>query len=501
MGRVILTFLFVFSTSAAGERLCPSLAKLMSRDYELAELGRVATLLDTNTRHKTARAFHPHIQNWGEHTRNGISYLVPDSTTYGVPSWKWDLIFGGRLAHAVDRDALARGATLAAFENQRPDGLVPHMNFPLEDSNSILWQNPGSSTITQPPLTLLIGDMVDTGFARDLYPAAVAEAEWWLKERMKDGLPYTIHPWEDGRDGSDDKESQMAAYLGLSPANLRLETHNPGFKDESMKRARFVLLERMQETSPSLWPDLFQLQSPDMAAHLVIGLESLARLGRKLGDEKNADRYDQWAQKIRTETNRQMWSEEGQFYYSLGRRPDPAQVRRTGMNPDLFEVAEDGKIQTRLGTAFLTLAAGIPDLRQAKILHDQLRSNRFWTETPVPTTATDEPAFVGKDYWRGSAWINVNDATIDGLLLYSRKLAEAGEGTEAKRFLRTAELLARKTSRATSAGYYEYYDSEGRPNTVGFPQGPSGFTWSGLSGTLPKRIREAKEELKELGVQ
>lgn len=425
-------------------------------------------------------------------------FLVPAPETYGEQSWKWDLVFGAQVAAraaqlledprwAKTAAAIAVGSTLAAFQGQvtsgSEHGMVPHMGF-RGGRDAELWKHPTRSALTQPVVTPMAVRALEPELRAALYPAVVAELEWWLRERLVDDLPAAIHPWETGRDASRDHDSQLLPYLESHPATLALQTANPGHKDERSKRGRFALLEALQRDAedPATLSfgrssERYCMRSPDMAAWLVLALRDGAALAREAGEEARATEFELSARRVACAVNARMWHED--FYYSLGRQPDPELAERVGLSAGLVAVDEAGRIQCRLGTAFITLVAGIPNDEQARALLAALESPGFATATALPTVAADDPGYRSDDYWRGSVWVNVNAFVVRGLVDYGERFAARGH-PDARRFFAAAERIGWQTVEATAEGFFEYYDAAS-PSTRARSQGPDSFTWSALS--------------------
>lgn len=447
--------------------------------------------------------------NWPV-SEDGIPNLRPDATTYARASWKWDLAFAALIADNVEKhtveplkagslESLVKGCVIAAFQNQIGPGLdildtpynygmVPHMNFnpgdTIEDyelwlDNVELWKLLRHSSMTQPPvLGTAVLTFEDQQDLLAFYPAIKAELAWWLDQRMKDNLPFVIHPWETGRDAARDMDSQILPYIADGTSIIGYDEVTYELLDD----ARLELLSVMQEISIMPPSDeasvLFELRSPDMAAYLVIYFSQAASLAELAGEQDNANLYRAWADAISTAVNDLMWDEASGFYYSLGRMPDEADIIRTNLNPDLFQLADDGKILTRVISGFIPLYAGIPSndqaLRLLACLEDEF--NTLW---PIPTVSPLDPGYQPRQYWRGSTWINMNYFVILGLIQYGDRFFADREYVDAFRFYQMAEEIAWKTLDMTAYGYYEFYPS----NRVGISgeDAATFFTWSGLS--------------------
>jgi hypothetical protein len=398
---------------------------------------------------------------------------VPSPETYGAQSWKWDLAFGARVAArcrdlsegalAESLDVVARGSILAALRNQVEDGpergLVPHMNFAGGD-DEVLWGHPRRSSLTQPPVLAMCARAVDEDFARAIRPALEEELAWWTRARLRDGLPFVVHPWETGRDAARDHDPSLAPLFAATPGSVALETHNPKApKDPASKRARFALLERLQRDVGEARA-IYQLRPPDMAALVARMADDLADLG--------AD-TEAVAREVRAAMRAHLWRDD--FFYALGRVPDDEEVERASavVERALLSTSSEGHALARCGSALVALAAGTangvwpPDVEAA--LTAALSSDRFWTAHPVPTVATDDPGYEPTVYWRGSVWMPTNVLILDGLSRCTDPRAP-----ELRR------ELAWRTAALAAEGTREFYAAD-----TGAGYGPEPFTWSGLA--------------------
>ena len=423
-------------------------------------------------------------------SEGGIPFLLPNSGTYKTASWKWDLIFAAMITrnladHTDDmelREALKRlvkGNVIASIQNQIADGydrgMVPHMNF-TDQKNAEFWLMPWHSSITQPPIISEGINCLDSIVDRmALFPAVQAEAEWWLEERMFNGLPFVIHSWETGRDAARDIDSQIVQYIDFN----RSDTYQPAaytkLTPELLHSGRLDLIRALQEIAPlppsSKGRKLFGLRSPDMAAYLVAMLNDLHQAGY-------SDKYREDAMKIKDSVNVAMWEQSSGFYYSLGRVPDPRIIAENNLDPAMFEVDQQGRIRAMVGSAFVPLYAEIPDKQQALQMLDKLSSPAlFWAEWPIPMVDVHDPGYEPDEYWRGSTWININYFSIVGLRKYADRFYLEGDFLNADRFYQTACELGWKTAEETAYGYWEYYPSDENKQTG---LGASDFTWSGL---------------------
>ncbi len=424
---------------------------------------------------------------------NNIPFLVPSPGVYQSSSWLWDSGFSGRILNRVadlETDPqnqaalrkLGRGNFVRAYSEQISSGaergMTQHMIFD-GGVDEKLWLHPRHSSISQPPVN---PSLMSPAELEELYPQAAAELRWWLRRRTHNDLPYVVHPWESGRDAAREFDSQLKPWMSSGDSeNLRFQTLNPGTKDPVTKRARFELLTELQKNASAGSAEIpFQVQTPDMAAHMIVSLNALEEHALRIGRLDDAKSFHQEAQRLRNAVNREMWDQESGFYYALGKKSSTAPISEGG-SVRTPASAEMEKIRVRSIASLMTLYAEIPNQQQAMKLLESLESGGdFSTAWPVPSLSKLDPAFRADDYWRGSTWINTNYMIVQGLRKYGERARALGDLKTAKRFLIKAQEIAEKSIEMTSKGFYEFYSSAG-PQAPGALSGPSDFSWSGLS--------------------
>ncbi|MGB0452213.1 MAG: MGH1-like glycoside hydrolase domain-containing protein [Bacteriovoracaceae bacterium] len=464
-------------------------------------------LIDNNRRFRKyfLHSFIPE-QQWKAFIGNkgkGWYYTVPASDTYESASWEWDLVHG-ILKDEVD----PRGGLAEVISNQNKDGFIPHMNFKGGDDEKF-WGKPRHSFITQPPIYGLLYDKFksDEEALEILYMAVMKNIDWWDQKRLKNDLPFTVHPWETGRDAGRDNDVLNLKYmLGEEPKSMKLQTINTGKKDYYAKKARFAIHDQLKEKGTNLSgaeSDRFVLQSPDMASHLVFTIEETIKYARKKNRFNDVEKLEAIKQRVVKAAREQMWDDQTGFFYSVGgKRPSrelldevkkELKKKDLEINESLYSVGDDGKILTKTIAGLMTLYSGIPDHDMAKALLSALKSSDFNTTWPVPTVAKSDPGFVDDDYWRGSTWINTNYFIILGLERYAKEFREIGDVKTAKEFAEKGIQLIQKTQELTyNHGFFEFYSSTGE-GVMG--NGPKDFTWSTLSVLLTKNLEELKRFL------
>ncbi|MCP4176754.1 MAG: hypothetical protein GY756_03225 [bacterium] len=456
------------------------------------------------------------FMHW-ERNEKGIPFLVPSPGIYATSSWKWDLVFTAMItsdmaANTNIKDekkslyALAEGCMIAVVQNQIPKGydkgMIPHMNF-NDKKDQKYWGLKHHSSITQPPITALgVKSLPNKMEHLAFYPALTAEIEWWLKQRMDGGLPYVIHPWETGRDAARDTDSQLIQYFDFKKYEKnKVGKYYPMTRDlvGSGRGKLLEALKKINKMPPSKKAKkLFELRSPDMAAYLIIALHQIADFAAEQNDYKTVEEYRKKADEIRKSVNQKMWDEKTGFYYSLGRKPNGKLIKESGLDPKLFVVNDSGQIMTMVGSAFITLAAGIPDVEQSVELLNKLENKKlFDTIWPVPMVAVNDPGYISDEYWRGSTWLNINYFIIEGLVKYGDRFVKEGNVKLANRFYKKALELSWKSVSESSVGYFEFFSSN-KKGKLGL--GAHDFAWSGLILNIVLNINDIENKLNKFTV-
>jgi len=219
------------------------------------------------------------------------------------------------------------------------------------------------SAYTQPPLiawSLARIPDLDPSLLKTLYPALKAYNGWLHRERQ---LPNHLfawrHPYESGIDNA------------------------PRFsnRDES----------RFRETRT--------LGAPDFSSYVVLQLEALSELARRLGRAGEAEEYVAEAEQIRAAIQRELWHEADGLYYDR-------------------DIETGEFVRSRTIASLLPLWAGVPDARMAeRLLTTIMDPGKFGGLMPLPSVALDDEAF-SRDMWRGPVWMNVAYGVLLGMRRY-----------------------------------------------------------------------------------
>src|SRR5579859_4312977 len=132
-------------------------------------------------------------------------FTMPNRRKYPW-QWLWDSCFHA-IAWSVLGDARCRTELETLFSLQLPSGFLPHMGYQSDPQRSLaLWQEPGRSDITQPPMYgHALRVLAARGFsAGHLHDGASAGLHYLFEQRRDpaSGLIRVLHPWETGCDDS-----------------------------------------------------------------------------------------------------------------------------------------------------------------------------------------------------------------------------------------------------------------------------------------------------------
>jgi len=225
-----------------------------------------------------------------------------------------------------------------------------------------------ASKFTQPPLLAWsferLGHVVErerfVRWAEVIYEPLRAYHQWlYVHRRLPNGLFAWAHPYESGVENA------------------------PRFS--SRDERRFI--------------DTRRLGAPDFCAYVVLQSEALATIGRCLGREDDAIKYQLQAEELRVAVNDQLWDHKEGLYFD--RHADSGEF-----------------VRSRTIASLLPLWAGIPNGERAERLRSHIVDpEAFNTVIPLPSVALNDEAFE-KDMWRGPVWVNLAFAVVAGLQRY-----------------------------------------------------------------------------------
>jgi len=364
------------------------------------------------------------------HWDEARGYCVPNPTTY-PHLWLWDSCFHAIIwAHLGDDRAVRElDATLAG---QLPNGLVPHMRYGGQRSDSWLGPLERTSSLTQPPM---FGHAAKVLRERGFTPSAQTldrarrGLDWlWRTRRTDDGLIYVVHPWEAGNDHSPRWDDFGAP--GRTPDNYS----RPARTAWNKERVHDITFDH---DGGAKWSSSFVVCPAAFNAYVAFNLAELADV---LDDQELAARAEQLSEAIDTH----LWDEDEQLWSDLPVVGGGASARLP---------TSDG-VMPALVTQDRTKA--IASLRQ---LDDP---DRFAAPYGPANVARSNPAYDPATYWRGPAWPPLNYL----FWLAARRWELDGAAQT---------LASRSVDGALQSGWAEYWNPETGSGLGAAPQ-----TWTGL---------------------
>ena len=399
-------------------------------------------------------------------------FTKPSPGTYPF-QYFWDTCFHIFTLTAMGEVDMAKKHVRSLFGMQRPDGFLGHMNYwkrlwparvtdllQLRPRDVLRLHRPHMSALVQPPIAAqavlrIYQHGQDLSFVREMLPKLKKYYRWLAENRdfEKEGLLSIITPFESGMDWKASYDLLLRYDRGkagplLFWKVLQVDAHNflKGYNLRAIyKSNRFIV--------------------KDAAFNTIYAqnLKAMAALCRVAGDE-DGQRFQDQANQTAQSVFRYMYDEEDAAFYDLYGH----QFR---------------KLRVRTATIFFPVALkSVPDEVCRRVLERHLlHPDGFHVPYPVPSLATDEPAFNpdGSLYiWRGPTWVVFN-WFMQGYLLEKGYEKEAGE------------LLLSVKRLITQSGFREYYN----PFT-GEGNGAKDFTWSGL---VVDMINRQQKEGKDAG--
>ncbi|MDW8307858.1 MAG: trehalase family glycosidase [Verrucomicrobiales bacterium] len=283
-----------------------------------------------------------------------------------MPSvWSWDHCFNA-MALARPQPNLAWDQLLIPFDHQHPSGMLPDA---VNDAE-VVWN------FTKPPIHgWALGWMmrhsaaVTTERLEAFYPKLVRWTHWWLKHRDddRDGVPQYNHGNDSGWDNA------------------------------------------------SVFDRGLPVESPDLSAYLVVQMDTLAAIARKLGRHADADRWSARANELLTRLLHHSWRGDG----FVAPRSGTHQICRAA--------------QCLINFIPLILGQRLPKHVREKLVAGV---KRHLTRHGLATEHPHSPHYQPDGYWRGPIWAPATMLLVDGLRASgAAPLAE----TVARRFCRTCE--------------------------------------------------------------
>jgi len=386
----------------------------------------------TATESGTSNQLRARVRNLLEqHWDDSRGFCVPNPSTY-PHLWLWDSCFHAIVwAHLGDKRALKE--LDAVLEGQLEQGMVPHMLYGAEPSQTWLGPLGKTSSLTQPPLFGHAAKVLaDKGIRSSDETLARARKgmDWlWTNRRTEQGLIFVVHPWEAGNDHGQRFDDWGAP--GRTPDDYSRPARTQWNKD----RVRDI---SFAGDGAGEWSSTFVSCPAAFNAYCSFNMMELASL---LEDEELAER----ARAISSAMDEHLWDEEEQLWSDLA---------VVGGGPSVRIPISDGVMG-----ALVT-----HDADKAEAALAQLEDpDRFGAPFGPANVVRTHPSYDPGTYWRGPAWPPLN-------YLFWLALRRWNQNEAADR------LAALTLKGAEASGWAEYWNPETGEGLGAAPQ-----SWTGLA--------------------
>ena len=264
----------------------------------------------------------------------------------------------------------------------------------------------------------------DTAFLEEMYPKLVSYHNWWYTNRdtdqngiaeygaMVDDAHYVwkedeatkesyIEKDENGNPVVDDSAViEAAAWESGMDNATRFDAEGSGKDDIGVK-----VFQNRDKNGKVIGYSINQ-ESVDLNAYLYAEKGFLKSIAEKLGQTKDAKKYETEAAKVKKYINTNMYDKATGFYYDL-------QTNQDGSEKKLL--VNRGK-----GTeGWLPLWANLAGINQAKkVKENMVDTGKFNLKVPFPTASKDNEKFEAARYWRGPVWMDQALYGIEALQNY-----------------------------------------------------------------------------------
>ena len=142
----------------------------------------------------------------------------------------------------------------------------------------------------------------------------------------------------------------------------------------------------------------------DLSCQQVLAARCLAKIGRLIGRDAEADAFDAEADELADLINKIQWCDKTGFYH------------------DVF-VSTNNKLANKTAAAFWAIVSGVATGEKLDALCTHLRNpETFGTRHPVPTLSRDDPNYrPDGGYWLGGVWAPINYMVVSGLRAAGRR--------------------------------------------------------------------------------
>jgi hypothetical protein len=364
------------------------------------------------------------------HWDNERGYCVPNPQTY-AHLWLWDSCFDAIIWSALGDERALRELD-AVLAGQLQSGLVPHMRYGAQASDTYLGPLSQTSSLAQPPMFGHAARVLSEAGMRpspETLERARRGLNWfWEHRRTEVGLIYVVHPWEAGND-----HGQRWDDFG-APGRVPEGYSRPARTAWNKDRVHDI---SFSADGAAEWSTTFVTCPAAFNAYVAFNMSELAML---LDDAELAAR----AETIASLMDELLWDEDEAMWMDLA---------IVGGGPSVRAPISDGlmgALVTRDRTRALAALAQIDD------------PDRFAAPFGPSNVARLDPSYDPNTYWRGPAWPPLN---------YLLWLAQKRWGLDDR-----ADANYRRTlDGALTSGWAEYWNPETGAGLGAVPQ-----SWTGI---------------------
>lgn len=389
-------------------------------------------------------------------TKEGKEYFYIRPALNKYPhQWAWDSCFHSIAMSHFDVE-MAKKELRTLLSCVEADGFLSHLIFwqdlrwPKKAIARWSYASEKSNNLIHPPVIGLALERIyqkdnDRKFLAEVLPKAAKFYQWIGTNRVIDEtfLPYLIHPWELGTDGSPQldfiygfKKRRFYPFFAFQFTRKFIEILL------AIKKHRLDVKKIAQDKRPYL------VKSCLFNSIYALGLSSIARLWQELGDEKKAKGFKRGAEKVEQSIIK--------YHY----------CPELGLFLDLFGAEDKKNAVVTISSLMPLILNNIPaGILERLIKEHLLNPQEFWVPYPLPTVPQNSPYFEIYHYWplsRGLTAVNFNWFLVNGLLGHNFEDLAFGL------FLKTKKMIER-------AGFWEFYHP-----LRGEGIGGRGYGWSTL---------------------
>jgi len=313
------------------------------------------------------------------------------SKNWMTQCWSWDHCFNA-IALSYRNPDLAWDQLVTLFDHQDEHGALPD----AVSAPALTWN------FCKPPIHgwALAKMMRKRGLLtekrlKQIYRPLCRWTEWWMRERDYDGdgIPEYHH-------GNDSGWDNATVYDGGFPA-----------------------------------------ASPDLPAHLIVQMDTLSALAKRLGRARDAERWKRRAGELTARMLEHLWDGE-QF------------VTRRAFTGEVFPEGD-----SLLNHLAIVAGKRLPKAVRQKVAAALAPDGRFVTRYGPASESPQSPLYVPDGYWRGPIWGSETVLVVDGL-------ARAGFRDQAR------EIARRYCDMCLKSGFAENFNAQ-----TGEPLRDKAYTW------------------------